>query len=166
MQVAHFYIKNYLHDLIAMLEKQLHDEEKDLLKSNNEENQAFIKGKIQAYGDTLKILKRQAVLLNIIPNDDEKITLETARTAIQHCDDREAMDAYKCYLQTVTDLLIKALNRLAREITIKKENKIYDQGQIMGYYDVLTVIKSDTEIFGAPLKSLEDIILEKYLFLK
>lgn len=76
---------------------------------------------------------------------------------------------YKEYLIDLTSILIDKMNELEIEISVCNPNdKEYLKGQIMAYYDTLTTLKSQAELFDIQLADLhlEKINLERYLALK
>lgn len=76
-------------------------------------------------------------------------------------------DSYKNYLDDFIDIQLEKLSELEEEIfSCEQEDKDYIKGQIMGYYDSLTVLKSQAELFGIDLSKLKNLDLEKYLMLK
>jgi len=78
------------------------------------------------------------------------------------------MDNYKNFLIDLVSIQIKKLTELENEISgCNEQDKDYIKGQIMGYYDVLTIMKSQSELFGILIPPLEDELdLERYLTLK
>ena len=74
---------------------------------------------------------------------------------------------YKNYLEDLITIQLDKLNSLKLEIASSDENdKDYIKGQIMAYYDTLTNMISQAELFNIQLDKLENIDLEKYLYLK
>ncbi|WP_291724959.1 hypothetical protein [Bernardetia sp.] len=74
---------------------------------------------------------------------------------------------YKNYLDDFIDLQLDKLSELEQEISsCEKDDKDYIIGQIMGYYDSLTTLKSQAELFSIDLPKLQNLDLEKYLMLK
>ena len=71
------------------------------------------------------------------------------------------------YINDLAIILIEKLNDLEIEIKHSDENdKDYIKGQIMGYYDSLTIIKSQAEAFDIEIESLNNVDLEYFLQLK
>lgn len=52
-----------------------------------------------------------------------------------------------------------------KDIILENEdNKSFLYGEIMAYYDVLTIIKSQCDLFEIQIPTLNNISLDKYLF--
>jgi len=76
-------------------------------------------------------------------------------------------NSYKNYLDDFIDIQIDKLSDLEQEIFFcEKGDKDYIKGQIMGYYDSLTILRSQAELFNIDLPKLQNLNLEKYLMLK
>ncbi|WP_338815699.1 hypothetical protein V9L05_21970 (plasmid) [Bernardetia sp. Wsw4-3y2] len=76
-------------------------------------------------------------------------------------------NSYKNYLNDFIDIQIDKLSELEQEISsCEKGDKDYIMGQIMGYYDSLTILRSQAELFNIDLPKLQNLNLEKYLMLK
>ena len=75
---------------------------------------------------------------------------------------------YKEYIIDSIYLFVDKIKELETEIRDSNQNdKEYIKGQIMAYYDVLTTLSSQSEMFDIPLSDLglENLSLEKYLTL-
>lgn len=78
-------------------------------------------------------------------------------------------NTYKEYIIDLISILIDKMNELESEISVCDPNdKEYLKGQIMAYYDTLTTLKSQAELFDIQIidLGLEEINLERYLALK
>jgi len=75
-------------------------------------------------------------------------------------------DCYKNYVNDFIILLIDKLSELKNDFfTCKPEDKDYIRGQIMSYYDTLTILKSQAEVFDIYLYEFEDLNLGRFLTL-
>ncbi|WP_163444388.1 hypothetical protein [Flavobacterium columnare] len=75
---------------------------------------------------------------------------------------------YANYLEDLASILLEKLKNLENEITNCDENdKDYFKGQIIAYYDILTILKSQSEAFGIEILNLQgNLDLERYLTLR
>lgn len=75
------------------------------------------------------------------------------------------IDNYKNYLSDLIIILLDKLDEIEKEIlTCSDEDKDYLKGQIMGYYDTLTTMRSQAQIFNIEISGL-DKNFERYLTL-
>ena len=67
------------------------------------------------------------------------------------------MENYKNFLIDFVSIQIKKLTELEDEISnCNEQDKDYIKGQIMGYYDVLSTMKSQSDLFNIFIPPLED----------
>jgi hypothetical protein len=71
------------------------------------------------------------------------------------------------YLNDLVIIYLDKLEELAQEMKSSSlEDKDYIKGQIMGLYDVLTIMESQADLFDISISKLENIDLNQYLMLK
>ncbi|MCC9019167.1 hypothetical protein [Flavobacterium lipolyticum] len=77
------------------------------------------------------------------------------------------MNKYENYLIDLVSIQLEKLKELEYEISIcKEEDKDYIKGQIMAYYDVLAIMKSQSDLFNILISLPAETDLERYLTLK
>jgi hypothetical protein len=59
------------------------------------------------------------------------------------------MDRYKHYLQDYIKILLEKIDD-----TVQEEENDFTKGQLIAYYDAITILKQQSIIFGIPLKEL------------
>ena len=74
------------------------------------------------------------------------------------------METCKNYLTDLTTILLDKLKELEDEATSSAVED-YLRGQIMAYYDTLSIIKSQAELFDISVEELNSLDLERYLML-
>lgn len=73
-------------------------------------------------------------------------------------------DKYNNYHSDLVSILLDKLDDLEKEIaTASEEDSIYQKGQILAYYDTLTIMRSQADLFDLPFPEVNNI--ERYLML-
>lgn len=71
------------------------------------------------------------------------------------------------YLNDLVSIYVDKLEALTKEIQDSPEKeRDYIRGQIMAYYDVLTIMESQAELFDLEIAKFKNLDLMKYLLLK
>ncbi len=69
------------------------------------------------------------------------------------------------FIKDLVFIHLDSINKIKRELIEASANdKDYIKGKLMAYYEVLTIIKSQAELFDIDVHALSNINLETYLY--